>query len=461
LLAAIAACLLLSVGVPSGRLHGAESISLAGVWRFSLDRQDAGIGGQWYDKNLPDKIQLPGVLESQGCGDEIGIHTPWVLSLYDHFWYLRAHYAAYTNAGAVKVPFICQPPRHYLGAAWYQKDFEVPTNGHLRRLTLFMERPHWESRVWLDDQIIGTNNSLCAPHEFELGLVPPGLHRLTVRVDNRMILPYRPDAHSVSDSLDDAWNGIVGKIELGATEPLWIDDLQVYPHIATKSVTIRGHIGNLTGQAGTNRLGFFITPFRFGKRPEVMASANYVVAWDTNGGTFETELNLKPSAELWNEFHPTIYRLAVFLQGGDAAGVRGVLAQDKNFAQTSGRFQLVCYKEEIEANLRTPGMAGFQLLDLHDYTGQGTALVGLLDPFWKRKGYATPAKFKQFCNAVGPLARLTQQVFTTADMFTVDCEIANFSKSPLEGATPVWQILNNWGNVVASGELAGPYYSLG
>ena len=72
----------------------------------------------------------------------------------------------------------------------------------------------------------------------------------------------------------------------------------------------------------------------------------------------------------------------------DSAAAHGVLEQNKEFAHASGRFQLQCYKEEIEANLRTPGLAGFQLLDLHDYTGQGTALVGLLDPFWESKGYA-------------------------------------------------------------------------
>ena len=67
----------------------------------------------------------------------------------------------------------------------------------------------------------------------------------------------------------------------------------------------------------------------------------------------------------------------------------GVLDEDKDFAWASGRFQLECYKEEIEANLRTPGLAGFQLLDLHDYLGQGTALIGVLDAFWDSKGYAT------------------------------------------------------------------------
>ena len=66
-----------------------------------------------------------------------------------------------------------------------------------------------------------------------------------------------------------------------------------------------------------------------------------------------------------------------------------MLDEDHDFAWASGRFQLACYKEEIEANLRTPGLAGFQLLDLHDYLGQGTALIGVLDAFWESKGYVT------------------------------------------------------------------------
>ena len=68
---------------------------------------------------------------------------------------------------------------------------------------------------------------------------------------------------------------------------------------------------------------------------------------------------------------------------------QGVLDEDHAFAWASGRFQVECYKEEIEANLRTPGLSGFQLLDLHDYLGQGTALIGVVDAFWKPKSYVT------------------------------------------------------------------------
>ena len=107
---------------------------LGGMWRFALDRGDSGVREQWFNRFLPDQIKLPGVLQSQGFGDEISTNTPWVLSLYDRYWYLRADYKAYTVARSVKVPFLSQPPRHYLGAAWYQRDIQVPTQSVNRRM---------------------------------------------------------------------------------------------------------------------------------------------------------------------------------------------------------------------------------------------------------------------------------------------------------------------------------------
>ena len=133
---------------------------------------------------------------------------------------------------------------------------------------------------------------------------------------------------------------------------------------------------------------------------------------------------------------------------------QGVLDQDKIFAWASGRFQLECYKEEIEANLRTPGLSGFQLLDLHDYLGQGTALIGVLDAFWQNKGYLNAAEFRKFCGPVVPLARLTNRVFTTADEFEVPVEIANFSESAMTNAESNWEIRDANRNPIALGKFA-------
>jgi hypothetical protein len=679
-----------------GRAGG--PLPLAGVWRFALDRADAGVRERWFERELSERINLPGVLQSQGYGDEISTRTPWVLSLYDRFWYLREEFKPYTRDGAVKVPFLSQPPRHYVGVAWYQRDVDIPESWRGRRVVLLMERPRWESTVWVDSARVGSNNSLVAPHEFDLGRLEPGRRRLTVRVDSSMLLPYRPDAHSVSDSLAGSWNGIVGRIELSSTGAVWIEDARVFPNVSKKTALLKVRVGNAGGRAGRGALS--------------AGGVSVPVEWDEKGGSAQLEVPLGSGAKTWDEFSPALQKLTLRLTGEgvdesreltfglvefktegsdfvvngrktylrgnhhggdfpltghppteveywrrvlrankewginhvrfhsfcppeaaftaadelgvylqpepgmwneispgtpmermlyeetermikaygnhpsfrllsasnepkgrwkqslprwaehfrredprilyttgtghtdreipdpeegadflvvqrlgekmlrgpsawfgrdyraslegiripvlshelgqwvaypdydiikkftgymrpgnyeifrDSLAAHGLLDKNKQFARASGRYQLACYKEEIEANLRTPGMAGFQLLDLHDYVGQGTALVGLLDPFWEPKGYATAEEFRRFCNTTVPLARLTRRVFTTADRFEVAAEVAHYGPEdafdkeveleehgvgPFVGALPAWKIVDAGGKVVAKG----------
>ena len=110
----------------------------------------------------------------------------------------------------------------------------------------------------------------------------------------------------------------------------------------------------------------------------------------------------------------------------DFAAAHGLLEENKRLAMASGKFQVLYYKEEIEANLRTASFSGIELLDLHDYLGQGTALIGMLDAFWETKGYVTAEEFRRFCNTTVPLARLTDRVLTTADTLSVPVEVAHF-----------------------------------
>ena len=177
-----------------------NTVSLAGAWRFALDRADAGVGEQWFNRDLADRIALPGILQAQGYGDEIRTDTPWVLGLGDAWWKLQpaALREKFSQPGHVEVPFLSQPPRHYLGAAWYQRDLEIPAAWSGRRVALFLERAHWETTVWVDEKKIGACNSLVAPHEFELGVLAPGKHRLSIRVDNRQIVrDPQNDGHGV------------------------------------------------------------------------------------------------------------------------------------------------------------------------------------------------------------------------------------------------------------------------
>jgi hypothetical protein len=100
-------------------------------------------------------------------------------------------------------------------------------------------------------------------------------------------------------------------------------------------------------------------------------------------------------------------------------------------------------------------MGGFQLLDLHDFPGQGTALVGVLDPFWDSKGYVTAEAFRRFCGPTVLLARLDRRVFTTAESLVADVEVAHFGEAPLAAARATWRLVGEDGRPVARGAWPG------
>jgi hypothetical protein len=121
-----------------------------------------------------------------------------------------------------------------------------------------------------------------------------------------------------------------------------------------------------------------------------------------------------------------------------------------SFLLASGKLQVLCYKADIEAALRTKGFAGFQLLDLHDFPGQGTAIVGVVNAFWEDKGYVTGSEFKNFCNNIVPLARMKKMVFENNEDFEAAIQMANFSSSVLNEAI-AWDIKNENGTIVWQG----------
>jgi len=108
---------------------------------------------------------------------------------------------------------------------------------------------------------------------------------------------------------------------------------------------------------------------------------------------------------------------------------RGMESQARKFLYASGKQQLLCYKEEIESNLRTNNISGFQLLGLTDFPGQGTALVGLLNPFWEEKGYCEASDFNQFCNDTVLLARLPKRYYHQEEVLQVTVDLYNFSST--------------------------------
>ncbi|TJZ61113.1 beta-glucuronidase [Sphingobacterium olei] len=135
--------------------------------------------------------------------------------------------------------------------------------------------------------------------------------------------------------------------------------------------------------------------------------------------------------------------------------------QGKAFLYASGKLQALAYKSEIERALKTPGYSGFQLLSLNDYSGQGTALVGLLDAFWEEKGYITASEFKRFCDTTVLLIRAPKFTFTNDETLRVDVEMAHYGKEVMSSVAVKWRLLNKDRQPYAHGILKGQDIQIG
>lgn len=684
-----------------------RAISLQGEWRLALDRADAGVAERWFARRIGDgRVNLPGSLAAQRLGDPVGAETPWTGTIFDRSYFTSPEYAPFRPPVPVKLPFWLTPGNVFVGAAWYQREIEIPEAWVGQRVVLVLERAHWQTHAWLGERELGARDSLSVPHEYELGVFDaPGRHALTLRIDNRLVVNVGENAHSVSDHTQGNWNGVVGAVELRATARAWIEELQVYPNVAERSVRVRGRVAT-RGGAMPDRVAF-----RCGDQ-EIRARV-------ATEGDFDARVALGADAALWDEFSPALHTLTALLPNGEERRVRfglrevrrdgrrlalngrplflrgtldcalfprtgfpptdvaewrrilgtiksyglnhvrfhswcppgaafvagdelgmyfqieaatwpnavavlafnsprgigdgeavdawtlaegerilraygnhpsfllfavgnepggprlreylatwveamraidprhlytgaagwpelaendfhvlpesrahqwgdglasrlnatppattadyrasvekrtapllsheigqwcayppldggakytghlrpgnheifatwlrahGLAERYEAFAHAAGRLQVACYKEEIEAQLRTPGLGGFQLLGLQDFAGQGTAPVGVLDHFGEPKRYTNAAEFRRFCEPTVLLARLARRVFTAGEVLAATIEVAHFGPQPLTGARVRWRIESDADAAVASGELAPCDVSLG
>ena len=136
----------------------------------------------------------------------------------------------------------------------------------------------------------------------------------------------------------------------------------------------------------------------------------------------------------------------------DRLKANGLEHYAEDFLMASGKLQTLCYKADIEAALRTKGFSGFQLLDLHDFPGQGSALVGVLNPFWESKGYVTPEEYSEFCNEIVPLARMPKFTYRSGEHLIADIEVAQYSASAINDPVS-WKLVGQSGKTACSGSF--------
>ena len=132
----------------------------------------------------------------------------------------------------------------------------------------------------------------------------------------------------------------------------------------------------------------------------------------------------------------------------------GMKEQAHDFFMASGKWSAILYRADMEMNLRTPEWGGFQLLDLQDYPGQGSAYVGVLDAFMDSKGLITPEEWRQSCSEVVPLFCTEKFCWSNDEKLTGKVEIANYSDGDLNNRKLIWRVMDNRQQLIDQGELA-------
>jgi hypothetical protein len=313
-------------------LHAQQKLPLAGEWHFKLDREDKGLDEQWYRQQLKDPVKLPGSMQAQGYGDKPSVRIKWIGERSELFLQ-QEKYAPYRSDENYKFPFWLTPVKYYTGAAWYQREVNIPANWKDKHITLTLERCHWSSTVFVDDQPAGADSSLATPHVYDLSaLLTPGKHTLSIRVDNRYVVDVGENAHSASDQTQGTWNGIAGNIVLEAGDPVFIKQVQVLPDLSAKTATIKIWLGHTASQASAGKLTL---------RAQLPGKGTALPALTQNLSAEDSLVTLQypmgNDPQLWDEFHHQLYQLSVQLQTDDNKyrdehklrfGMRSIRAQD-------------------------------------------------------------------------------------------------------------------------------------
>ncbi len=130
----------------------------------------------------------------------------------------------------------------------------------------------------------------------------------------------------------------------------------------------------------------------------------------------------------------------------------GMAEQIEAFHDATGRWAVECYKADMEYCLRTPGFGGYQLLDIKDYPGQGTALCGILDAFMDSKGIVRAEDFKGWNSPVVPMALMDTYCWSTSDTLRVTVKLCNYTEDT-HSAPVLWSLDDAGGDFHRSGEI--------
>ncbi len=240
---------------------------LSGTWELCLDPEKKGRAGERFAVSFTETMELPGTVSEAK----------------------KSPFREEQNTGYLTDSYA------YEGYAWFAKDIELPDYEAGMHYTLTFERTRM-STVWIDGALVGSCDSLCTAHEFDITAWAKPSFRLTVLVDN-VSYPTR-GGHMTSPDTQTNWLGILGKLGITAEAPGRVRQLRVTPDVETMELSVS--------------LELFDEPCE----ATFSACGRQVKAALTPG---ENRVAVPvPGAELWSEWHPATYELTVTTGKGNA-----------------------------------------------------------------------------------------------------------------------------------------------
>ncbi|MBD1390410.1 hypothetical protein IC617_13295 [Neiella sp. HB171785] len=336
------------------RLDRVDSVNLAGTWQIRLDPENVGIEQNWQNQEFQDELQLPGALQEHGYGNIPGPNTKWYgnaewagkggLNGWGPEWLKK-----YKDQGVFKMHHFLQPDRHYIGPAWYSRTFEVPDTWQGKPVSASFERVHWVSQLWLDGKEIGQQTSLAAPHRYELGVLTPGKHRITLRVDNDEYVHMGYNAHSVSEQTAGTWNGIVGDIKLQARPEVWIERFTVSPKPVNGMVKVSVKLGKTEAAKGRYTLTLDAIGSSDGNNhdPEPVTLDGMVAEID--GEFLRIDYPMSEKALLWDEYEQNLYKMDAKLATTTVTDVRQLTFGLRDMTVDGRHFRVNGFKTYIRS----------------------------------------------------------------------------------------------------------------
>lgn len=309
-----------------------DRIELAGNWSFQLDPQNLGIHENWQGNMFPDSLSLPGTTDTNKKG--------FLNTRTDETTYLSREY-------------------FYVGKAWYTRTVEIPENWKGKSICFHMERTKPTS-VWVDTFLIGKNDYISVPQEYDLSAyLTPGTHKLTIMVDNGNSVPPQllSNSHAYTESTQTNWNGIIGDFYLEASDLCHIKDVQVYPHVEDKSITVKVTVENKCPELTNATLSLQAESWNFpdeSRQKTASFFGNFQSEVERSLKKHKTEkrrekidlslneftfkLDMGDDVLLWSEFLPVLYKLNVTLKAEDVTDVREVDFGMRDFKTEGTRF---------------------------------------------------------------------------------------------------------------------------